>query len=153
MTTALELLHWNDVHGHFDGLARLSARAREIRATRGRTPSCSSTAATSRTASVRLSALTFGVAGWRAARARPASTPPWSGNGGLLRYGPDLLPDYAAALGSAPLVCDLEIDGGRPRRRGPVDDAATPATCGRHRRRSPTTTRSTTASGSGSVAG
>ena len=29
----LELLHWNDVHGRFDALARLSARARQIRET------------------------------------------------------------------------------------------------------------------------
>ncbi len=63
--------------------------------------------------SVRLSAMTFGVAGWRLLGAAGVDAAV-VGNGGLLRYGPGQLPAYARALGSAPLVCDLEVDGGTP---------------------------------------
>ena len=117
--TTLELLHWNDVHGHFDGLARLSARAREIRATAPH-PVLLLDGGDVEDTSVRLSALTFGVAGWRALGAAGVDAAV-VGNGGLLRYGPDQLPAYAKALGSAPLVCDLEIDGATP-------DGAAPST-------------------------
>ena len=117
--TTLELLHWNDVHGHFDGLARLSARAREIRATASH-PVLLLDGGDVEDTSVRLSALTFGVAGWRALGAAGVDAAV-VGNGGLLRYGPDQLPAYAKALGSAPLVCDLEVDGATP-------DGAAPST-------------------------
>jgi 2',3'-cyclic-nucleotide 2'-phosphodiesterase (5'-nucleotidase family) len=117
--TTLELLHWNDTHGHFDGLARLSARAREIR-DQATHPVLLLDGGDVEDTSVRLSALTFGVAGWRALGAAGVDAAV-VGNGGLLRYGPDQLPAYAKALGSAPLVCDLEIDGATP-------DGAAPST-------------------------
>ena len=63
--------------------------------------------------SVRLSASTYGVAGWRLLGAAGVDAAV-VGNGGLLRYGPDVLPRYAEALGSPPLVCDLERDGETP---------------------------------------
>lgn len=114
MTTprVLELLHWNDLHGRYDALARLSARAREIRRAADH-PVLLLDGGDVEETSVRLSALTFGVAGWRmlgAAGVDAAVT----GNGGLLRYGPDLIPRYAEALGSPPVVCDLERDGETP---------------------------------------
>jgi 2',3'-cyclic-nucleotide 2'-phosphodiesterase (5'-nucleotidase family) len=108
----LELLHWNDLHGRYDALARLSARAREIRRVADH-PVLLLDGGDVEETSVRLSALTFGVAGWRmlgAAGVDAAVT----GNGGLLRYGPDLIPRYAEALGSPPVVCDLERDGETP---------------------------------------
>ncbi len=108
----LELLHWNDVHGRFDGLARLSARARQIRAASPH-PVVLLDGGDVEDTSVRLSALTFGVAGWRLLGAAGVDAAV-AGNGGLLRYGPSLLPRYAAALGSPPLVCDLEVDGEVP---------------------------------------
>jgi 2',3'-cyclic-nucleotide 2'-phosphodiesterase (5'-nucleotidase family) len=58
-----------------------------------------------------LSALSHGVAGWRLLRAAGVDAAV-AGNGGLLRYGPALLPRYAEALGSSPLVCDLETSAG-----------------------------------------
>ena len=108
----LELLHWNDLHGRYDALARLSARARQIRETADH-PVLLLDGGDVEETSVRLSALTCGVAGWRmlGAAGVDAAVP---GNGGLLRYGPDLLPRYAAALGSPPVVCDLERDGETP---------------------------------------
>jgi 2',3'-cyclic-nucleotide 2'-phosphodiesterase (5'-nucleotidase family) len=111
--TTLELLHWNDVHGRFDGLARLSARARRIRAT-AHHPVLLLDGGDVEEQSVRLSALTFGVAGWRLLGAAGVDAAV-VGNGGLLRYGPARLREYAAALGSPPLVCDLETrDGSTP---------------------------------------
>ena len=108
----LELLHWNDLHGRFEALARLSHRAREIRE-RADHPVLLLDGGDVEETSVRLSAMSFGVAGWRLLGAAGVDAAV-AGNGGLLRYGPDRLPEYAAALGSAPLVCDLERDGATP---------------------------------------
>ncbi len=108
----LELLHWNDVHGRFDGLARLSARARAIRDAATH-PVLLLDGGDVEDTSVRLSAMTFGVAGWRLLGAADVDAAV-AGNGGLLRYGPALLPRYAEALGAPPLVCDLEVDGATP---------------------------------------
>jgi 2',3'-cyclic-nucleotide 2'-phosphodiesterase (5'-nucleotidase family) len=108
----LELLHWNDVHARFEGLARLSARVREIRAASPH-PVLLLDGGDVEDTSVRLSAMTFGVAGWRLLGAAGVDAAV-AGNGGLLRYGPTLLPRYADALGSPPLVCDLEADGATP---------------------------------------
>lgn len=104
-TRTLELLHWNDVHGRFEGLARLSARARQIRAEADH-PMLVLDGGDVEESSVRLSALTKGVAGWRLLGAAGVDAAV-VGNGGLFRYGPGQLPHYAEALGSAPLVCDL----------------------------------------------
>jgi 2',3'-cyclic-nucleotide 2'-phosphodiesterase (5'-nucleotidase family) len=106
----VELLHWNDVHARFAGLARLSARARAIRASSPH-PVLLLDGGDVEDTSVRLSAMTFGVAGWRLLGAAGVDAAV-AGNGGLLRYGPGLLPRYAAALGSRPLVCDLEDASG-----------------------------------------
>ena len=111
-TRRLELLHWNDVHGRFDALARLSARARAIREAADH-PVLLLDGGDVEETSVRLSALTYGVAGWRLLGAAGVDAAV-VGNGGLLRYGPDVLPRYAEALGSPPLVCDLERDGETP---------------------------------------
>lgn len=102
----LELLHWNDVHGRWDELARMSARAREIRST-AEHPVLVLDGGDIEESSVRLSALSKGVAGWRLLRAAGVDAAV-VGNGGLLRYGPGVLAAYAEALGSPPLVCDVE---------------------------------------------
>ncbi len=106
----LELLHWNDLHGRFDALARLSARARAIRAAADH-PVLLLDGGDVEDTSVRLSALTYGVAGWRLLGAAGVDAAV-AGNGGLLRYGPAALPRYAAALGAPPVVCDLETTAG-----------------------------------------
>lgn len=110
--TTLEILHWNDVHGRWHGLARLSARARAIRAEADH-PVLLLDGGDVEEGSVRLSGLSKGVAGWRLLGAAGVDAAV-VGNGGLLRYGPELLPDYAAALQSPPLVCDLDLDGQAP---------------------------------------
>lgn len=109
--STVEILHWNDVHGRWDGLARLSARARAIRETAAH-PVLLMDGGDVEEASVRLSALSHGVAGWRLLGAAGVDAAV-AGNGGLLRYGPALLPRYAEALGSPPLVCDVETTDGR----------------------------------------
>ena len=111
MSARVEILHWNDVHARFDALARLSARAREIRATAPH-PVLLLDGGDVEDTSVRLSAMTYGVAGWRLLRAAGVDAAV-VGNGGLLRYGPAALPRYADALGSPPLVCDLETADGQ----------------------------------------
>ena len=109
--TRVEILHWNDVHARFEALARLSARARRIRDA-AQHPVLLLDGGDVEDTSVRLSAMTYGVAGWRLLRAAGVDAAV-VGNGGLLRYGPTVLPRYAAALGSPPLVCDLETADGR----------------------------------------
>lgn len=117
--STLEILHWNDVHGRWDGLARMSARARAIRESAGH-PVLLLDGGDVEEGSVPLSALSRGVAGWRLLGAAGVDAAV-AGNGGLLRYGPALLPRYAEALGSAPLVCDVETQDGR------VPDGAAPS--------------------------
>ncbi len=118
--STVEILHWNDVHGRWDGLARLSARARAIRETAAH-PVLLMDGGDVEEASVRLSALSHGVAGWRLLGAAGVDAAV-AGNGGLLRYGPALLPRYAEALGSPPLVCDVETTDGR------IPEGAVPST-------------------------
>jgi 2',3'-cyclic-nucleotide 2'-phosphodiesterase (5'-nucleotidase family) len=116
--STLEILHWNDVHGRWDALARLGARARAIRASVDH-PVLLLDGGDVEEASVRLSALSHGVAGWRLLGAAGVDAAV-AGNGGLLRYGPALLPRYADALGAAPLVCDLEtLSGDTPEGAAP----------------------------------
>ncbi|HYJ67035.1 MAG TPA: 5'-nucleotidase C-terminal domain-containing protein [Nocardioidaceae bacterium] len=110
--TALELLHWNDLHGRWAQLARLSARAREIRAKVSH-PVILLDGGDIEEGSVELSALSKGVAGWRMLGAAGVDAAV-VGNGGLLRYGPDVVADYAEGLGSPPLVCDLDLAGAPP---------------------------------------
>lgn len=110
--TTLELLHWNDVHGRYDALARLAARARAIR-DQAEHPVLLLDGGDVEDAGVELSALTRGVAGWRLLGAAGVDAAV-VGNGGMLRYGPALLPQYAAALGHEPLVCDVSLAGQQP---------------------------------------
>ena len=109
--STLEILHWNDVHGRWAALARLSARARTIRDSSPH-PVLVMDGGDVEEASVRLSALSYGAAGWRLLGAAGVDAAV-AGNGGLLRYGPAQLPAYAEALGCPPLVCDLETADGR----------------------------------------
>jgi 2',3'-cyclic-nucleotide 2'-phosphodiesterase (5'-nucleotidase family) len=108
----LELLHANDVHARFDGLARLAARIREIRAAAPHAV-LALDGGDIEDSGVELSALTRGVAAWRLLRAAGVDAAV-VGNGGLLRYGPGVLTEYAKALGTPPLLCDVALDGATP---------------------------------------
>jgi len=108
----LEILHWNDIHGRWAELARLSARSHAIRAEADH-PVLLLDGGDVEEGSVRLSALTKGVAGWRLLGAAGVDAAV-VGNGGLLRYGPGVLPEYAAALHSPPLMCDVDLAGSAP---------------------------------------
>jgi 2',3'-cyclic-nucleotide 2'-phosphodiesterase (5'-nucleotidase family) len=110
--STLEILHWNDLHGRWSQLARLSARAREVRATASH-PVIVLDGGDIEEGSVELSALSKGVAGWRMLGAAGVDAAV-VGNGGLLRYGPEVVADYARGLGSPPLVCDLDLAGAPP---------------------------------------
>lgn len=63
--------------------------------------------------SVRVSALSYGAAGWAVLRAAGVDAAV-VGNGGLLRYGPDRLIDYADAFGRPPLLGNFHHDGALP---------------------------------------
>ncbi len=108
----VEVLHWNDIHGRWEALARLSARARAIRAAAAH-PVLLLDGGDVEEGSVRLSALSKGLAGWRLLGSACVDAAV-VGNGGLLRYGPGVLPEYAAAIHSPPLVCDIDLDGSAP---------------------------------------
>ncbi|RNI22865.1 bifunctional metallophosphatase/5'-nucleotidase [Flexivirga caeni] len=108
--TTLEILHWNDVHGRYAALARASHRAKQIRA-EAEHPVLLMDGGDIEESSVRLSALSYGTSGWRALRAAGVDVAV-PGNGGLMRYGPRVLPRYAEALGSPPVLANLGVDGG-----------------------------------------
>lgn len=108
----LEILHWNDVHGRWAALAQLSARARDVRLSAPH-PVLLLDGGDVEEGSVGLSAMTKGVAGWRLLGAAGVDAAV-VGNGGLLRYGPGVLPDYGRALHSAPLMCDADLEGAVP---------------------------------------
>ncbi|AKU18341.1 bifunctional metallophosphatase/5'-nucleotidase [Luteipulveratus mongoliensis] len=110
--STLELLHWNDIHGRYDALARLSTQANGIRKQADH-PVLLLDGGDVEEASVRVSALSYGAAGWRVLQACAVDAAV-VGNGGMLRYGPGLLPRYADGLGSSPLVCNVSLDGEVP---------------------------------------
>ena len=107
--TTLEILHWNDVHGRYDAMARAAHRAKRIKAEADH-PVLLFDAGDIEESSVRLSALTYGAAGWSALRAAGVDVAV-PGNGGLMRYGPDVLPRYAEAFGAAPVLANLGSGG------------------------------------------
>ncbi|AKU18342.1 bifunctional metallophosphatase/5'-nucleotidase [Luteipulveratus mongoliensis] len=108
----LELLHWNDVHGRYDSLARLSAYAKTLRS-RADHATLLLDCGDIEEATVRVSALSYGVSGWRVLRACGVDVAV-TGNGGLLRYGPMLLPRYAESLGSPLLLANVTMHGDVP---------------------------------------
>ena len=106
--TTLEILHWNDVHGRYERLARAAAMARRIKE-KADHPVLLFDGGDIEESSVRVSALSYGAAGWAVLRAAGVDAAV-VGNGGLLRYGPDRLIDYAQAFGRAPLLGNLHRD-------------------------------------------
>ncbi|MFC6706724.1 bifunctional metallophosphatase/5'-nucleotidase [Flexivirga alba] len=110
--TTLEILHWNDVHGRYERLARASAMARRIRAEADH-PVLLFDGGDIEDSSVRVSAFSYGAAGWAVLRAADVDAAV-VGNGGMLRYGPGRLVDYAEAFGRPPLLGNFQVDGGLP---------------------------------------
>lgn len=115
--STIELLHWNNVLGRYDELARLSAHAKAVRAAVEH-PTLLLDGGDVEEAGVPVSAHTYGVAGWRALGAAGVDAAV-AGNGGMLRYGPEKLPAYAAALGTTPLFCNISFDGDIPEGSAP----------------------------------
>lgn len=110
--TTLEILHWNDVHGRYERLARAAARARRIKEEAGH-PVLLFDGGDIEESSVRVSAFSYGAAGWAVLRAAGVDAAV-VGNGGMLRYGPQRLTDYAAALGRPPLLGNFHLEGELP---------------------------------------
>ena len=95
MTERLTILHTNDVHGRLEGLARVATLVSEARATAAH-PVLYVDAGDIEDTSNRLSNLTKGTAMHRLLSAAGCDASA-VGNGGLLRYGPELLERYASA--------------------------------------------------------
>jgi 2',3'-cyclic-nucleotide 2'-phosphodiesterase (5'-nucleotidase family) len=94
VTERLTILHTNDIHGRIDGLARISTLVAQTRASANH-PVLYVDAGDIEDTSVRLSSVTKGVAMHRILSAVGCEAAA-VGNGGLIRYGPNVLGRYAA---------------------------------------------------------
>ncbi len=110
MTDQFTLLHTNDIHGRYEGLARVATLIERIRDESAH-PVVYVDAGDIEETMNRLSNLTRGRAGHellRAAGVRLEAV----GNGGLVRYGPGVLAGYAEAAGKPLLLANLRMPDG-----------------------------------------
>ncbi len=110
MTDQFTLLHTNDIHGRYEGLARVATLIERIRDESAH-PVVYVDAGDIEETMNRLSNLTRGRAGHellRAAGVRLEAV----GNGGLVRYGPGVLAGYAEAAGKPLLLANLRMADG-----------------------------------------
>ena len=107
------LLHTNDIHGRVEGLARVATLVARIRAEHPDTPVLYLDAGDIEETTSRLSNLTKGVAMHRllSLAGCDAAT---IGNGGLLRYGADILAAYGEAARYPLLAANLRQHDGEP---------------------------------------
>jgi hypothetical protein len=107
------ILHTNDIHGRVEGLARVATLVARIRAEHADTPVLYLDAGDIEETTSRLSNLTKGVAMHRLlslAGCHAATI----GNGGPLRYGPQILAEYADAARYPLLLANLRTQDGAP---------------------------------------
>lgn len=106
------LLHSNDIHGRIAGLARIATLVEQVRAENAATPVLYFDAGDIEENSVRVSSLTKGVAMHRLLSKTHCEVEV-VGNGGVPRYGYQVLEDYAKAAGHPLLLANLRLpDGG-----------------------------------------
>lgn len=113
------ILHTNDIHGRIEGLARVATLVERIRAERPDERVLYFDLGDVEEASVRLSSLTKGVAMHRLLSAAGCDAAA-VGNGGPMRYGPQVLPDYAAVARYPLVVANLRLPEGSPSGRCPA---------------------------------
>jgi len=107
------LLHTNDIHGRVEGLARVATLVARIRAEHPDTPVLYLDAGDLEETTSRLSNLTKGVAMHRLL-SRAGCDAATIGNGGLLRYGAEIIAAYAAAARYPLLLANLRAQDGEP---------------------------------------
>jgi 2',3'-cyclic-nucleotide 2'-phosphodiesterase (5'-nucleotidase family) len=107
------LLHTNDIHGRVEGLARVATLVARIRAEHPDTPVLYLDAGDLEETTSRLSNLTKGVAMHRLL-SRAGCDAATIGNGGLLRYGAEIIAEYAAAARYPLLLANLRAQDGEP---------------------------------------
>jgi 2',3'-cyclic-nucleotide 2'-phosphodiesterase (5'-nucleotidase family) len=107
------LLHTNDIHGRVEGLARVATLVARIRAEHPGAPVLYLDAGDIEETTTRLSNLTKGVAMHRllSLAGCDAAT---IGNGGPLRYGAEIIAEYAAAARYPLLLANLRTQDGAP---------------------------------------
>ena len=107
------ILHTNDIHGRVEGLARVATLVARIRAEHPDTPVLYLDAGDVEETTSRLSNLTKGVAMHRllGLAGCDAAT---IGNGGLLRYGAEIIAEYAGAARYPLLAANLRQHDGEP---------------------------------------
>jgi len=88
------ILHSNDIHGRIEGLARITTLVEQVRHEHPTIPVLYFDIGDIEENSVRLSNLTKGVAMYRLLNASGCDAEV-IGNGGILRYGYHVLPEYA----------------------------------------------------------
>jgi 2',3'-cyclic-nucleotide 2'-phosphodiesterase (5'-nucleotidase family) len=107
------ILHTNDIHGRVDGLARVATLVARIRAEHPDTPVLYLDAGDVEETTSRLSNLTKGVAMHRLL-SRAGCDAATIGNGGPLRYGVEILAEYANAARYPLLLANLRTQDGAP---------------------------------------
>jgi 2',3'-cyclic-nucleotide 2'-phosphodiesterase (5'-nucleotidase family) len=110
MTEQFTLLHTNDIHGRYEGLARAATLIERIRESSAH-PVVYVDAGDVEETMNRLSNLTRGRAGHELLRAAGVVLEA-VGNGGLVRYGPGVLAGYAQAAGRTLLLANLRMSDG-----------------------------------------
>jgi 2',3'-cyclic-nucleotide 2'-phosphodiesterase (5'-nucleotidase family) len=111
MTQDFIILHTNDIHGRIEGLARVATLVAQIRAAHPDTPVLYLDIGDSEDTSNRLSNLTKGAAMHRLLTVAGCDAAA-VGNAAPLRYGPQVLPDHAAAARYPLLLANLrQLDG------------------------------------------
>ena len=103
---SLIILHTNDIHGNIEGLARIATMVQQIRRDNPGTQVHYIDAGDIEESSVRLGNVTRGIALHRLlglAGCQAATV----GNGGLLRYGPQVAAEYAQAVSHPLLLANL----------------------------------------------
>jgi 2',3'-cyclic-nucleotide 2'-phosphodiesterase (5'-nucleotidase family) len=107
------ILHSNDIHGRIEGLARIATLVARTRAEHPDLRVLYFDLGDVEEPSARLSSLTKGVAMYRLLSAAGCDAAA-IGNGGLPRYGPQVLPEYAAVARYPLVVANLRLPDGRP---------------------------------------
>ena len=105
------ILHTNDIHGRIDGLARITKLVEQTRQNNPDMPVLYFDIGDIEENSVRISNLTKGTAMYRLLSASGCDAEV-IGNGGILRYGYQVLPDYAKVARYPLLLANMfTVDG------------------------------------------
>jgi 2',3'-cyclic-nucleotide 2'-phosphodiesterase (5'-nucleotidase family) len=109
----LIILHTNDIHGRVEGLARIATLIEQIRAENPDVPTLFFDSGDIEETSRRLSNLTKGAAMHRLLSLAGCNTAA-VGNGGMMRYGYQVLQDYAVVARYPQLLANVRLSDGSP---------------------------------------